>query len=154
GVVQPTYRGTGVGTPSGIFFRGDAFVAKLNPAGSGLVFATYLGGSGDEVATALAVEPNGNIVVSGFTLSSNFPLSAEALQTTFPGGGGQEFVQMGDAFLTRLTPSATSILFSTYYGGRNDDGAGAVAVDGNGNAYFAGITLSNDLKVAGKPIQS
>lgn len=149
GVVQSTYRGAG--TPAGLFFRGDAFVAKLNPAGSGLVFATYLGGTSDEVATAIAIEPNGNIVVVGFTLSSNFPLSADALQTTFGGGGGQDYFQMGDAFLSRLNPTATSILYSSYYGGRGDDGAGGLAVDGNGNAYFAGITLSNDLKVAGRP---
>ena len=152
GVVQAAYRGAS-SSPS-LFFRGDAFVAKLNPAGTALVFATYLGGTSDEVATAIALEANGNIVVGGFTLSANFPLSADALQTTYGGAGGQDYFQMGDAFLTRLNPAATSILFSTYYGGRGDDGVGGVAVDSNGNAYLAGITLSSDLKLGSKPLQT
>ena len=154
GALQGTFQGTGaVGLPDDIFF-GDAFVTKLNAAGTALVYSTYLGGTGDEVGTAVAVDPTGNAFVTGFTLSMQFPKSSDALQTTMAGFGGQggtglQFdgsgnINTGDAFLTELSPTG-AMLYSSYYGSTQDDAAMAIALDPAGAAYIAGATLSSSL---------
>src|SRR5207247_26921 len=85
-------------TASGGFY--DAFVTKLNPSGSGLVYSTYLGGSGYDVGNGIAVDSAGYAYVTGATSSSDFPTSAGAFQTAF-GGGPFNY----DAFVTKLNPS-------------------------------------------------
>src|SRR5438093_740242 len=88
----------------------DAFVTKLNPLGSGLVYSTYLGGSGSEFGFGSAVDAAGNAYVTGFTESTNFPTTSGAFQTTFGGGSG-------DAFITKLNPLGSGLVYSTYLGG-------------------------------------
>ena len=114
---------------------GDAFVAKLNPAGSALAYSTYLGGSSVDYASGIAVDFLGNAYITGYTASYDF-LSLRALQT---GNAGPY-----DAFLTKLNPAGSGLVFSTYLGGTASDAANAVAVDSLGNAYVAGLTQSND----------
>ncbi|MFN0070143.1 MAG: SBBP repeat-containing protein [Chloroflexota bacterium] len=119
----------------------DAFVAKLTPAGTGLTYATYLGGSGDDVAYALVVDTNGAAYVAGPTNST---------QTSFPDGDGfgpipgfdQSHNGGADAFVAKLTPAGTAWVYATFLGGSGDDIAYALAVDTNGAAYVAGRTVS------------
>jgi len=109
--------------------NGDAFVAKLNPAGSALVYSTYLGGSASDVAVGLAVDQAGNAYVAGSTRSLNFP-TANALQGSF--GGDQ------DGFVAKLSPAGNSLLYSTYYGGPGSESFSDVAVDAAGSAHVVG----------------
>src|SRR5439155_834674 len=114
---------------------GDAFVTKLNPTGSALVYSTYLGGSGFDSGFRIAVDGAGNAYVTGDTFSTNFPTTSGAFQTTFGGG-------VRDAFVTKLNPTGSALVYSTYLGGSEADGGRAIAVDAAGNAYVTGITLS------------
>lgn len=104
-------------------------------AGAPPSFSTYLGGSGDDEANAIAVDSAGNTYLAGFTDSADFP-TTNALQAAF-GGGSQ------DAFVTKLDPSG-AVVYSTYLGGSGQDNAGGIAVDAAGNAYVAGFTGSTD----------
>ena len=126
---------------------GDGFVAKLNPAGSALAFMTYLGGPSDDGATSLALDPAGNIYVTGFTQSPTFSVTADASQARL----GQPLAQGGggDAFLAVLDPTAGRQVFGTFFGGNAHDVGLGVAVDGTGNAYITGMARSSNL--AGTP---
>jgi len=111
----------------------DAFVTKLNPSGNGLVYSTYLGGSNDDRAYALAVDSSSSVYITGYTGSGNFPTAAPCQASN---GGGQ------DAFAAKLNPPGSGLLYSTYLGGSSDDNAYTIAVDPSGNTYVAGFTLS------------
>jgi hypothetical protein len=113
----------------------DAMVVKLDPSGSRLLFATYLGGGGDEGATGLAVADDGSVWVFGGTDSADFPTVAP-LQSSLRGAG--------DLFLARLSASGSSLSFSTFLGGSQDDIAARLALDPQGNAYLTGWTDSTD----------
>ena len=121
----------------------DAFVAKFNPAGQ-LVFATYLGGSGSDQATGIAVDGSGSVWVTGWTKSLNFPLVIP-YQNKLKGGR--------NAFIAALMPDGSALRFSTYLGGTGDDQANAIAVDSGGSVYVVGQTTSRDLPLL-RPIQS
>jgi hypothetical protein len=110
----------------------DVFVTKLNPTGSGLFYSTYLGGGGDDRARGIAVDAADNAYVTGFTFSTNFPTTAGAFQTAFPGGSA--------VFITKLNPTGSGLVYSTYLGGGGDDKAFGIAVDASGNAYVTGRT--------------
>lgn len=125
----------------------DGFVAKLNSTGSALLFSTYLGGSANDVGNGIAVDSGGNIYVVGQTTSRNFPL-ANAIQSAF-----SATESCGNAFVTKLNPSAPSYVFSTLLGGSRCDIANGVAVDQAGNAYVTGNTASPDFPLA-NPFQS
>jgi hypothetical protein len=120
---------------------GDAFVTKLNPDGSALVYSTFLGGSGFDRGLAITVDTNGNAYVAGETTSADFP-TADPLQSTF--GGGLE-----DAFVAKLTASGATFGYSTYLGGSGLDRAFGVAVDRTGNAYVTGDTESTNFPATG-----
>ena len=115
----------------------DAFVTKLNATGSGLVYSTYLGGSDDDRGNGIAVDGAGSAYVTGFTLSTDFPTTAGATQTTYAGGGN-------DAFVMKLNAAGSGLAYSTYLGGTDDDRGNGIAVDGAGSAYVTGLTLSTD----------
>ena len=132
----PTTAGAFQTAPGGCCGSYDVFVAKLNPNGSGLVYSTYLGGSGWDGGAAIAVDSAGNAYVTGYAGSTDFPTTRGAFQTTFGGGA--------DAFVTKLNPSGSGIVYSTYLGGRSYDGSRAIAVDADGNAYVTGATVSTD----------
>ena len=122
----------------------DAIVVKLNAAGSALVYSTYLGGSGVDEARQIAIDGSGNVFITGFTGSSDFPV-VSALDGTYNG--------VQDAFVTKIDPSGT-VLFSTYLGGSADETGFGIAVDASGNAYATGFTASSDFPTAGTPFQS
>jgi uncharacterized protein (TIGR03437 family) len=112
----------------------NAFVTKLTPAGNALVYSTYLGGSGEERAYAIAVDGAGSAYVTGTTTSTNFPTQS-AYQATFQGG---------DAFVTKLTPAGNALVYSTYLGGSGVDVGHGIAVDAAGSAYVTGTTWSTN----------
>ena len=126
---------------------GDAFVTRLNASGSAFVYSTYLGGSGRDGAGGLAVDAAGNVYVAGATTSTDFPL-VHPYQRVYAGGG-----QDGDVFVAKLNATGAALLYSTYLGGSGDDFTSAIGVDGAGNAYVTGLTLSTNFPLAA-PIQS
>jgi Beta-propeller repeat len=130
GVYQPNYVG-----------GWDVFVTKLNPNGTSVVYSTYLGGSGDDNGYGIAIDGSGNAYVSGETSSANFPTTVGAYDTTKNSNT--------DAFITKLNPSGTALVYSSYFGGSGVDYANSIAVDSSGNAYLAGFTNSTNLPVAG-----
>jgi len=125
--------------------RYDAFVAKLNAAGSALVYSTYLGGSGWDEGHGIAVDSSGNAYVTGRTYSDNFP-TASPLQAT--GGGAYE-----DAFVAKLNAAGSALVYSTYLGGSGNDYGYGIAVDSFGNAYVTGYTNSTNFPTA-SPVQA
>ena len=123
--------------------NGDAFVAKLNPNGSALVYSTYLGGSNHDGGFGIAVDGAGNAYVIGQTSSADFP-TMNPLQ---PNSGGN-----GDAFVTKINPNGSALVYSTYLGGSGADIGAGIAVDGAGNAYVTGQTNSTDFPTV-NPLQ-
>jgi hypothetical protein len=114
----------------------DAFVTKLNAAGSAPLYSTYLGGSADEQGRGIAVDGAGIACLTGITLSTDFPTTAGAFDPSANGGT--------DAFVTRLGPAGAPLLYSTYLGGSGPDQGYGVAVDAAGNAYVSGATESTN----------
>jgi len=123
----------------------DAFVTKLNPAGSGLVYSTYLGGSGEDYGTGIALDASGDAYVTGYTNSTDFPVQ-HALQAENAGGY--------DVFVAELSADGASLIYSTYWGGSSDDIGTGVAVDSSGNAYISGFTASLGFPVTPGALQA
>jgi hypothetical protein len=200
GAFQPTYPGGSV----------ETYLAKLNPGGTALIYATYLGGSTFDSPSGIALDASGNVYVDGDTRSTNFPTTPGAFQTSYPGGslsgyaaklnatgtgliyatylGGSGFDQLTgiaadsagngyvtgqtnstdfptanplqatlkgsyNAFVTKLNPSGTALVYSTYLGGSGNDVGNAIAVDSFGEAYVSGNTSSTDFPTA-NPVQA
>ena len=124
-----------------------AFVTKLNPAGSALVFSTYLSGSGQydggDSAYALALNSSGDVYVTGSAGSSDFPVTTGAFQTTNPASAEQQTA----AFVTELNSTGTALLYSTFLGGSEDAAGAGLAVDISGDAYVAGYAMSTNFPV-------
>lgn len=116
----------------------NAFVAKLNPTGTTMAYATFIGGSGTDTGKGIAVDEQGNAYVAGYTTSNNFP-TAYALQAAHQGGW--------DGFIAKLNPSGTALAYSTYLGGAQNDTVSAIAIDAQGSAYLTGETYSADFPI-------
>jgi hypothetical protein len=132
---QPFFGGSG-GNPF-VGIGTDAFLVKLDSAGSEFLYCTYIGGSDEDVGYGIAVDTSANAYVTGVAYSTDFPTGGGALQTSYAGAG--------DAFLTKVNTNAvgaSSLIFSTYLGGSGLDQGNGVAVDSSGNAYVGGITTS------------
>jgi hypothetical protein len=114
----------------------DAFVTKLSANGSDLVYSTYLGGTGSDGGVSVTVDAAGNAYVLGGSSSDDFPITPGAFQLTHHGEG--------DGFVTKLNPAGSALVYSTYLGGTDDEGAGGIAVDTAGNAHVTGFTRSTD----------
>src|SRR5204863_14501 len=114
----------------------DAFVTKLNAAGTALLYSTYLGGGNNNEAHGIALDGNGQAYVTGFTTSNDFPTTPGAFDRTHNGNT--------DAFVTKLNAAGTALVYSTYLGGSGDDQPGGIALDGSGQAYVTGVTTSPD----------
>ncbi len=127
---------------------GNAFVSKLTPSGTSLAYSTYLGGSGamGDEAIGIAVDSSGSAYVTGQTHSTDFPVTTGAFQRSLKSASG-------NAFVSKLTPTGTSLAYSTYLGGSSTIGSGdagfGIAVDGSGSAYVTGVTMSRDFPIKG-----
>ncbi len=115
----------------------DAFVTRLDPTGSALVYSTYLGGSGTEFGFSIALDGGGSAYVTGRIFSADFPTTPGAFDVTFHGGGS-------DGFVAKLNSTGSALAYSTYLGGSGDDHGAGIAVDGVGSAFVAGSTNSAD----------
>lgn len=132
----------------------DAFVAKLNPTGTALVYSTFLGGSNDDRGSALALDSSGNAYVTGFTISSDFP-TAKPFQSAFSGGNcGASGTLCYDAFVAKLNATGSALVYSTYLGGGGNDIASGISVDSLGAAYVTGATASTDFPVTASSLQT
>lgn len=127
----------------GVYGYQKAFLAKVAPAGTHLVYDKRLGGQAKEGASGITVDFSGAAYVAGYTYSWDFP-TVNPYQRTHSGGS--------DAFLTKVTPSGAELVYSTFLGGSGDDGATEVAIDPYGSAFIAGETNSANLPVV-NPLQ-
>jgi hypothetical protein len=123
----------------------DAFVTEISPTTGALIYSTYLGGSLSDYGTGIFVDGEGNVYVSGYTYSSDFP-TQNALQSSLAGGS--------DIFITKFTPGSSALLFSTYLGGSSIDRASAMVVDSTGNIYLTGDTQSANFPVTASAYQA
>ena len=120
----------------------SGFVTKLNAAGSAIVYSTYLGGNNLGSVKGIAVDATGSAIVVGDTFATTFPgVTPGSIQPASAGAA--------DAFVTKLDPAGTGIVYSTFLGGAGEDGAQSVALDGAGNAYVAGYSTSSTFSAAG-----
>ncbi|MFB3896052.1 MAG: SBBP repeat-containing protein [bacterium] len=139
GAFQTTYTD---GTPDGY----DAFVFKLNSSGSGLTYSTYLGGTGGtDNGTGIAVDASGNAYITGLTYSRDFPTTPGALSTTL--NQDTSISSTDDAFITKLNPTGTALVYSTFLGGNGLDFGDRIVIDASGNAYVTGQTRSTNFPV-------
>ena len=113
----------------------DAFVTKLNPTGSALVYSTFLGGSGDDKGRGIAVDSAGQAYVTGEVNSTDFPTTTNAYDTSS---------YYGDAFVVKVNAAGNGLAYSTYLGGSNYDYGCGIAVNSAGDAYVTGYTGSSD----------
>jgi hypothetical protein len=128
--------------PSTIYVNNgvNAFVTKIGPGGSPLLYSTYFGGTNYDLGRSIAVDGAGNAYVAGFTDSTNFPTTTNALQTVL--GGSTNLIVVNNAFVAKFAPSGTNLIYSTFLGGTSGDQAFGIAVDAAGNAYVTGGTTS------------
>lgn len=145
GAFQTTYGGAPSGT------GGDAFVAELNAAGTAFVYATYLGGNMRDTAEDLAIDGSGNVYVTGWTSSADFPTSAGAYRTTMP--SAPSGFDPTTTFVTKVNAGGASLGYSTYLGGTNFWDIGYGIAVANGNAYVTGIAQSSDFPTTTGAIQ-
>jgi hypothetical protein len=125
GAYQTTYSGTS-----------DAFVSKINPTGTALIYSTLLGVSDDNRAFGIQFDKSGDSYITGYTTSTGFPTTTGAFQTTLKGSS--------NAFITEVNPTATGLVYSTYLGGSGTDVGWAIALDSSNNTYISGQTTSTD----------
>lgn len=126
----------------------DAFVVKLNDTGSALVYSTLLGTNAPTDARAVAVDSAGAAHVAGDTASTNLPTTAGAIQ------GPRTATGQRDAFLIKLAPSGSDVMYGTYIGGSQRDSGNALALDLSGHAYVTGRTSSTDLRTSPDAVQA
>lgn len=125
----------------------QAFVLKLNPAGTALVYSSYLGGSGNDLGRGIAVDSSGNAYVTGNAFSFDFPR-----MNPIQAAKGDISPGIADAFVAKVNAAGNALVYSTYLGGAADDQGAAIAVDGAGNAYVTGQTISPNFPTV-KPLQ-
>ncbi|OGU58702.1 MAG: hypothetical protein A2X64_00010 [Ignavibacteria bacterium GWF2_33_9] len=116
----------------------DTFVSKFNTTGTGLIFSTFIGGTSSEYCYEIDVDANGYIYTGGYTYSSNYPVTSGCYDNTY---------NSTDGYLTKLNPSGSGLIYSTYFGGTSSEYCYAIDVDANGYAYATGYTSSSNFPV-------
>lgn len=114
----------------------DIFLLKLNPKGNGLEYSTLIGGTDRDRGLALAIDEDSNAFITGYTRSTNFPTTSGCYDEEL--GGDRDVV------LVKISPNATNLMYSTYFGGQSTDWGESIVVDEEGTAYVAGTAVSHD----------
>ena len=139
----------------------DIFVAELDSGGSDLIYSTYLGGNGADAAYGIAVDAADNAYVTGFTYSTNFPVT-NAIAYHLAGGTNTVLDHLActnsiyfnaNAFIAKISPGGTNLVYSSYFGGNNFDEGRGIAVDTNGFVYVTGFTASTNFPTANAVVQ-
>jgi hypothetical protein len=130
----------------------DAFVTKLNPTGSALIYSTYLGGSADEEGYSIAVDASGSAYVTGRTVSGDFP-TVNPAQAHYGGNACSVNNPCQDTFITKFNPSGSALVYSTFLGGERNDFGYGIAADSQGNAYVTGFTASVNFPTTANVLQ-
>jgi len=125
---------------------GDAFIAKLNSNGAGLLYSTFVGGNSTEFGAGIAVDGGGSAYITGPTFSIDYPTTISAFDTTHNGNR--------DVFVTKLNAAGSDLSRSTFIGGSNSDEAYGIAIDTTGNAFVAGTTESANYPTTGGAFQA
>lgn len=128
---------------------GDAYIAHINPAATGLsalLYSSFLGGDGEDAATSLVLDPSGNLILGGYTVSDNFPVTSSAYQKKYGGNT--------DAFVSILNTVKGQLVYSTYFGGDEADSAMDLKEDSTGALYIAGYTESAGLPSTSGALQA
>jgi sugar lactone lactonase YvrE len=160
-VTSGAFQATNQGGANGV---SSCFVTKINGTGSGLVYSSYLGGSGlsgyagkaslgdtgGDGCASIAIDASGDAYLTGTAYSTNFPVTGGAYQTTNKSASAGR----PNAFVAKLNPQGTALDYATYVGGSNGDGGSGIVVDSDGNAYIDGATYSTDFPVTGSALQS
>lgn len=140
---------------------GGSFVTKLNPTGTALIYSTYLDGSVTDVANAIAIDTAGNAYITGFATSSDFPTTPGVIQPSLGLSPDELGSAQSNVFVTKLNPTGSALVYSTFLGGSQSlvpgaygDAGSSIAVDTNGNAYVTGSTEDLDFPVTKGPLQS
>jgi hypothetical protein len=117
----------------------DVFVTKLNAAGSGLLYSTFIGGSGGDGGYGIAIDSSGNAFVTGYTQdgTTDYPTTPGAFDTTHNGNY--------DVFVTKLNAAGSGLLYSTFIGGSSNDEGRRIAIDSSGNAFVTGLTVDGTI---------
>ena len=126
--------------------HGNGFVSKINATASALVYSTYLGGSGLDIAYGIAIDSTGSAYVAGSATSADFPVTGGAFQTTKVAGGQV-------AFISKLNATGSALTYSTFLGGNDVDLAYSIALDSSKNAYVTGYASSPDFPVTSSAFQ-
>ncbi|HET6974810.1 MAG TPA: SBBP repeat-containing protein [Pyrinomonadaceae bacterium] len=124
----------------------DLFVTKLNPNGNGVVYSTYIGGSLDDYGYGIAIDTGGNVYLTGTTASANYPVTPGVTQSAKGGGT--------DAFISKLNPTGSALLYSTYLGGAGNEEGFGIALDTISDVVVTGVTASNNYLVTVDALQS
>lgn len=143
--IFPSFHNGSPNCPGDGIYNSEAFVTKFNPAGNGVLWSTYFGGSGGDYATAIALDTAGDAYVTGYTCSTNFPHYATAYQTTNNGAPYHKSV----AFVMSINAAGNEMLYSTYLGGSGGDRGNGIVVDGGNHAYVVGTTNSSNFPIVG-----
>jgi hypothetical protein len=129
--------------------NGDAFVAKISATGSELLYSTFIGGSGTEQGTAIAIDAAGAAYVTGFTNSANLATTSSALQASYGGGGAP-----GDVLLAKVNPAGSDLDYCSYYGGAGYEDGRGIAVDPAGGVTIGGSGVSTTLPFTSTPFSA
>lgn len=123
----------------------DVFITKIDPSGDSLIYSTFLGGNGDEIATSVTHDLSGSVYVTGQTSSTDFPITQNAYQRSKRG--------KADIFITVLDAAGSCVQYSSYFGGTGIDGAHGICFDLSGNLYVSGGSYSIDFPVTNGVVQ-
>jgi len=134
-------------TPCAVGTNSDAFIAKLSPAGDSVIYATYLGGSGVDAATGIAIDSGFDAIITGNTTSADFPVANAFQSSQGPSASNHVFV-------SKLDPNGHALMYSTYLRGSGSETAAGVAVDFRGKIYVTGTTNSSDFPVTPDAFQT